>query len=162
MKKKKRKRSKGKSKPRKEKLPFIIHADPLKELTAFPTHTHGLREINMPEMFIDPVSFGPNGNASIINHAYEYFRRPKNQGKLKAILEGEIIKLESKELSLGRMGNYTFCFREVSPDFEGAKLSYSSLHDLEGNIAGFRIVQIWVEGDDFALEDDYYVGGVRW
>ena len=162
MKAKKRKRSKGKSKPRKENLPFIIHADSLQESIAFPTHTHGLAEINMPEMFIDPISFGPNGTGSVINHAYEYFQKPKNKGKLKAILEGEIIKLESKELSLGRMGNYTFCFREVSPDFEGVKLAYLSFNDEGDGIADPRIMQIWVEGDDFALEDDYYVGGVRW
>lgn len=162
MKKKRRKRSKGKSKPRKEKLPFIIHADSLQESTAMPSHTHGLTAINMPEMFMDPLSFGPKGTGSLIIHAYQYFSKPENQDKLEAILEGEIIKLESKDLSAGSMGNYTFCFREVSPDFEGVKLAYSSFNDEGGDIADPRIVQIWVEGDDFALEDDYYVGGVRW
>jgi len=162
MKKKKRKRSKGKSKPRKERLPFIIHADSLQKPTATPTHTHGLMAVNMPEMFMDPLSFGPKGTGSIINHAYKYFRKPENQDKLKAILEGKIIKLESKDLSLGSMGNYTICFRVVSPDFEGVKLAYSRLNTVKDKIADARIVQIWVEGDDFALEDDYYIGGVRW
>ena len=42
--------------------PFTIEADPLLEDTAFPTHTHGLTEVGMPEFIMDPLSFGGEGN----------------------------------------------------------------------------------------------------
>jgi len=48
--------------------------------------------------------------------------------------------------------------RRVYPDFEGIKLAYS--HDKI--IPDGWFIQIYVEGDDFALTDDYYRGGITW
>ena len=143
---------------KKVKYPFITHADALKEDTAFPTHTHGLSEIDWPEFFMDPLAFGGEGNGRKINAAYRNFSKSQNAGQLEAVLNGEVVKLHSRDLYPGTDEDYTYCFRLVSHDFEGVKLAYPE----ETEIENMRFVQIWVEGDDFALLDDYYKGGVKW
>ena len=151
---------KGKSKT--SKYPYIIHADSLRHQTAFPTHTHGLTDVGMPEFIIDPFAFGPKWNMFIINEAYSYFKKPENADKLKTILSGGIIKLTGKELipKYGKDDGHIFCFREVTVQFEAIKEAYViSGPEIE---PGMRFVQIWIEGDDFALKDEYYRGGVRW
>ena len=161
-KRRKRKTNLAMKKSKRMKYPFIIHADALKEDTAFPTHTHGLAKIGMPEFIFDPLAFGGEGNGGRINAAYRYFSRLENADKLKAILNGEIVKLQSKDLKLNATEPYTYCFREVSHDFEAVKLAYPYDNNQGEDIKNARIVQIWVEGDDYALEDDYYLGGVKW
>jgi hypothetical protein len=144
------------------RYPFIIHADPLKEYTAYPTHTHGLYDIGMPEFFMDPLAFGGNGNGGRINCSYDYFMKPKNKGKLKSILKGQTLKLTGPQLCRKHLRNdpYTYCFREVPPEFEGVKLAYPG--DIAAECPGIRFIQIYVEGDDYVLMDDYYRGGVKW
>ena len=158
MKKKKKKTSRIKI----GRYPFIIHADPLKESTAYPTHTHGLYDIGKPEFLMDPIAFGGKGNGQRINSAYKFLRKQKNAAKLRAILNGKTIKLTGKQLDRKYMRNdpYVYCFREVSPKFEAVKLAYGS--DIADEFPGIKFIQIYVEGDNYALMDDYYRGGVRW
>jgi len=149
-----------KSKRKMSRYPFIIHADPLKESTSYPTHTHGLTNVGMPEFIMDPLAFGGEGNAGRINAAYDFFRKKKNAAKLKAILNGKTVKVKGKQLSPKPNNNdrYVYCFREVTPEFEAVKLSY---HDKEIT-ENMQFIQIYVEGDDYVLMDDYYRGGVKW
>ena len=158
MKKKKKKTSRTKI----GRYPFIIHADRLEEKTAFPTHTHGLYDIGFPEFFMDPVAFGGEGNGGRINCSYDYFKKPKNRGKLKSILKGKTLKLTGTQLCRKhlRTDPYTYCFREVQPEFEAVKLAYGS--GIVTECPGIKFIQIYVEGDDYVLMDDYYRGGVRW
>jgi len=144
------------------RYPFIIHADPLKENTAYPTHTHDLYDIGFPEFFMDPVAFGGKGNGGRINCSYDYFKKPKNRAKLKSILKGQTLKLAGIQLCRKHLKNdpYTYCFREVPPEFEAIKLAYGS--GIAEEYPGIKFVQIYVEGDDYVLLDDYYRGGVRW
>jgi hypothetical protein len=137
---------------------IIVHGDPLTEATAFPTHTHGLSGIGMPEFFMDPVAFGAEGNAARISAACRHMSQPENVHELEAVLNGEVIKIRGVDLDRDAVDGHTYCFREVPHEFEGVKLAYSD----EIGIEDMRFVQIWVEGDDYALEDDYYKGGVRW
>ena len=142
------------------KYPYIIHGCP--NVPAYPTHTHGLTEIGMPEFIIDPLAFGAIGNMHCINAVYKFFKKRKNTGKLKAILNGKTIKLSAKALSPKHPGNeaHTYCFREVSPEFEAVKQAYL----IPGTklMPGMRFIQIYIDGDDFALMDEYYRGGVTW
>ena len=158
MKKRKKKTSRIKS----SRYPFIIEADPLKETTSYPTHTHGLYAIGFPEFFIDPLAFGGKGNARRINCSYDYFKKPKNKIKLKSILKGQTLKLTGPQLCRKHLRNdpYTYCFREVQHKFEAVKLAYGS--GITDECPGIRFIQIYVEGDDYVLLDDYYRGGVRW
>ena len=143
-----------------KKYPFIIHASPDKHMKCcdcgcndsgtFPTHTHGLSLLKMPELFINSLSFGSSGNGYCINEAYEFCVKPKNKKLLQDVLKGEIIKQENM------FGDYTICFREVPSSFEGVKSAYPNSISSET-----RYVQIWVDGDDFALEDDYYKNGEK-
>ncbi len=144
------------------RYPFTIHADPLKETTSYPTHTHGLYYIVMPEFFIDPLAFGGEDNAKRINSAYRFFMKKKNAVKMNAILNGKTIKLTGQQLDpkYMKMDPYVYCFREVSPKFEAVKLAYGS--GIANECPGIRFIQIYVEGDDYVLMDDYYRGGVRW
>ena len=54
-----------------------------------------------------------------------------------------------------------YCYRRVFPEFEMVKLAYciESPDDID---PAMWFVQIYVEGDDFALTDDYYKGGIKW
>ncbi|MBC2732927.1 MAG: hypothetical protein HF981_01055 [Desulfobacteraceae bacterium] len=143
-----------------EVYPYIIEADPLLEDTAYPTHTHGLYNVGLPEILMDPLSFGGEGNGQRINSAYNYFINPKNAGQLEAVLDGQIIKLPGPVLDPKYMPNdrYVYCLREVSPHFEAVRLAYGN--DVAHLVPPMRFIQIWVDGDDFALTDEYYRGGV--
>jgi hypothetical protein len=144
------------------RYPFIIHADPLKESTSYPTHTHGLYDIGMPEFLMDPLAFGGLGNGQRINSAYKFFKKQKNAGKLRSIQNGKTIKLTGSKLDPKYMKNdpYVYCFREVSPKFEAVKLAYGS--GVAQALPGIKFIQTYVEGDDYVLLDDYYRGGVKW
>jgi hypothetical protein len=50
---------------------------------------------------------------------------------------------------------------EVPPTFEALNQAYL-IEECGTDISGMRFVQIWVDGDDFALTNDYYRGGVKW
>jgi len=45
---------------KKKRYPFIIHAEPN---GGYPSHTHGLTKVGMPELMIDPLAFYPTGNS---------------------------------------------------------------------------------------------------
>ena len=141
-------------------FPYIIHACP-PTVDAYPTHTHGLTEIGMPEFIVDPLAFGPEGNAGLINDAYRYLSLPENAEILDSIMTGETITINSKTLNPSSDGSYNFCFRRVGIDFEAVKQAYDGL-DLGKIEDVISFIQIYVEGDDFALDDDYYKGGVTW
>jgi hypothetical protein len=144
------------------RYPFMIHADPLMESTSYPTHTHGLTDVGMPEFLMDPLAFGGKGNGQRINSAYRFFKKQKNAKKLEAILNGQTIKLTGKQLDPKYMKNdpYVYCFRKVPPEFEAVKLAYGG--GVAYVIPRMRFIQIYVEGDDYVLMDEYYRGGVRW
>ena len=150
------------SKETDRKYPFIIEA--CEDIPAIPTHTHGLTEIGWPEFFIDPFAFGTQGNAARINRAYKYFKRSENNDALRSILKGQTVKVTGKDLGFQEDPRdlHTYCFREAPPTFEGVKLAYPTEEGVDLSQSGMRFVQIYVEGDeDFVLNDDYYVGGVR-
>ena len=140
-------------------FPYIIHACP-PTVDAYPTHTHGLTEIGMPEFIVDPLAFGPQGNAQLINDLYLYLYRPENTDALDLIMKGETVTINSKELDPARSGEHNICFRMVGIDFEAVKQAYEGL-DLEKIADVISFIQIYVEGDNFALDDDYYKGGVK-
>ena len=98
----------------------------------------------------------------MINAVYKYFKKPKNQKKLQDILNGEVVELTGKQLVPKAKANeaYIFCFRLAPHDFEGLKQAY----DVTGSgiDQDMKFVQIWVKGDDFALMDEYYQGGIKW
>jgi hypothetical protein len=142
--------------------PFITHGTPIFEKDQYPTHTHGLTEIGWPEFFIDPLAFGSVGNAGLINAVYRFLITPGNGSKLDAVLNGQIVEITDRDLYpervLGQV--FTYCLREVQRSFEGVKLAYPNQAEHES--IPLRVVQIWVKGDDFALTDEYYKGGIKW
>ncbi|MBT6340372.1 MAG: hypothetical protein HOJ48_13855, partial [Desulfobacula sp.] len=75
------------------KYPFIVHIDPLQEGTAYPTHSHGLNDKGWPEFMIDPLAFGPEGNGSHINAAYDYFKKSRRKKILHKILKGVTVEV---------------------------------------------------------------------
>ncbi|RJR43996.1 MAG: hypothetical protein C4576_13830 [Desulfobacteraceae bacterium] len=131
----------------------------------FPTHTHGLFQKDWPEFFIDPLAFGTEGNAQRIVAIHEFLSKPENRHLLDSVLQGNVVKVTDGDIFPGKTIDEpnTYCLREVPRSFQGAKMVYPAYQDEtypEGT--KLRIVQIWVEGDDYAIEDDYYRGGVRW
>jgi hypothetical protein len=142
--------------------PFIVHASPpWDEDPPYPTHTHGLTEIGMPEFLIDPLTFGGEGNCDRINYAFDFFMKPEKNHLLQDILKGKVIKVPAVDLSLNLKGEpHTYCFREVPPKFEAVKLAYG--YGVAYVIPRMRFIQIWVDGNDHVLMDAYYRDGVRW
>ena len=151
-----------KRKTNRKKCPFMIHADPLEERTAFPTHTHGLTKMGWPEFFIDPLAFGGVGNGNRINAIWEYLRKKGKRQLLQNILDGKIVKISDRDLLPGKELEvvHTYCLREVPRTFEGVRLAYP--YEADDPSKTMRFVQVWVEGDDYALLDAYYKGGVTW
>jgi len=142
--------------------PYIIEACPLWDTEPpFPTHTHGLYELGLPEFIMDPLAFGGEGNAQRINSTYDYLIDPKNTQNLAAILNGQIVKLTGPQLDPRYMLDdpNVYCLREVSPHFEAVRLAYGIQASFL--VPPMRVIQIWVDGDDFALTDEYYRGGVK-
>lgn len=160
-----------------EKLPFIVHYCGTKqECTCkdcinkndkdtsglFPTHTHGLDKLNHPEIFIDPLAFNKY-NADLINNVYKYLSGPDQKGLIQDLLDGKIIevklsKLEEEFLFMAdKCEDLTICMRIVYSDFEAVKLAYGDKVPIE-----MPFIQLYVLGDDFALDDEYYRNGVTW
>lgn len=147
----------------KENYPYIIEAcPPWDDGPPYPTHTHGLYDIGLPEFIMDPLAFGGIGNGQRINSAFNYLIDPKNTQNLAAILNGQIITLTGPQLDPKYMHKdpYVYCLREVSPHFEAVRQAYGS--EVAYFVPPMRFIQIWVDGDDFALTDEYYRGGVTW
>ena len=169
---------------KKKKRPFIIHYCGTKqECTCekckkeeedsgglFPTHTHGLNKIDQPEMLIDPIAF-TKYNANIINDVYDYLNAPKKKNLIPDIIAGKTIEVKLSELdetsfltlnlyegkNSYEKKNLTICIRVVYSDFEAVKEAYGYGIPLD-----LPFLQLYVLGDDFALEDEYYRGGVTW
>lgn len=143
------------------KLPFVIHATD--KMPLLPTHTHGMTEIGYPEFLMDPLSFGPYGTGNRIISSYKYFNRPENKVKLEAIKSGETLKLTLRDIDPDKCGDdpYIYCFRRVYANFEMVRMAYI-IEDQADVDPLMWFVQIYVEGDNFALTDDYYKGGIRW
>jgi hypothetical protein len=146
--------------PESGSYPFIIHGVPAHcREPHYPTHTHGLNDIELPEFIFDPLAFGAKGNAQRINAAFRFFMKPENDHLLQSILAGQVVKLTAVDLDPRFKGDpYTYCFREVSAEFEAVKQAYGSA--IASVYPEMKFIQIWVDGDDFALEDSYYEGGV--
>ncbi|MDM7986354.1 MAG: hypothetical protein QUS13_03365 [Smithella sp.] len=139
--------------------PFIIEVSA--DMPAFPSHTHGLTEVGMPEFLIDHLAFGASGNGGRITASYEYFTKPENAGKLDAIKNGETVKLTINDLKHdAKPEDIVYCYRRVYPEFEMVKQAYL-IEDPKDVDPKMWFVQIYVEGDDFALTDDYYKGGIK-
>ena len=101
------------------------------------------------------------GNAGRINYSFDFFINPQNNHLLKDILNGEIVKLPAAVLSPNLKSEpYIYCFRKVPPEFEAVKLAYG--YGVAYVIPRMIFIQIWADGDDFALTDEYYRNGVKW
>ncbi len=143
--------------------PYLIEACPSWDNDPpYPTHTHGLYEIGLPEFIMAPLSFGGEGNAQRINSAYDHLIDPKNAQNLAAVLNGQVVQLTGPQLDPIYMKDdpYVYCLREVPASFEAVRQAYGSgVAHLDPPM---QFIQIWIDGDDYALTDEYYRGGVAW
>ena len=148
---------KNRKKRKKVEYPFIIHATETKPL--FPTHTHGLSECGLPELIMDPLALGVKGNAARINRVYEYLINHKNKAKMDDINNGKTIRLMLQELVRERRVDeeYVYCLRKAPRDFAAVTMAY-----IDCDITDMNFVQIYIEGDDYVLTDDYYLNGIQW
>lgn len=161
--------------PKKER-PFFVHYCGIKqECTCkdckkedketgglFPTHTHGLDKLGKPEIFIDPLAFDKY-NATLINNVYDYLTEPDNKNLIQNMINGDTIEVSIHKLDKERIlipgirKDLTICMRVVYSDFEAVKEAYGENVPVE-----IPFIQLYVLGDDFALTDEYYYGGVTW
>lgn len=140
--------------------PYIVNVD---FDLAIVSHTHGLTEIGMPEFIIDPRAFGPMGNCLRIDACYDYFLMPSNKHLLEDIKNGQTLKLKLTDMHPGKFvkERYVYCLRRVYPFFQAVKEAYF-MDELRHILPNAWFIQIYVDGDDFALTDEYYRNGVQW
>ena len=141
------------------KFPYIIHASSDAQ-KLFPTHTHGLSDIDMPELLIDPLAILGPDCGMMINDIYLYLSNPKNSEALNSILNGETVTINSKDLCSCWSGFQNMCFRKVSSEFEAVKLAYQEVK--QSTMQKMQFIQIYIEGEEFVLDDDYYKDGNMW
>jgi hypothetical protein len=142
-----------------EDQPFILHG--CSDKPVIPTHSHGMTKLGLPEFLINHQAFGVQQNGDLIGHSYKYFKKPENADKLDAIKNGETVRLKDEDLSANvKYPPFVYCYRRVYPEFEMVKQAYD-LNDPADVDPKAWFVQIYVEGDDFALTDDYYKYGIK-
>lgn len=168
-----------------KKLPFIVHYCGTKqECTCkgctnkndqdggglFPTHTHGLDKLGYPEIFIDPLAFGKynatiinNVYKSIINNVYKYLSGSSKKDLMQDLLDRKVLEVEINKLDkdflfmAGKCKDLIICIRIVYSDFEAVKLAYGNKVPIET-----PFIQLYVLGDDYVLNNEYYYNGVTW
>lgn len=129
-------------------MPFKIHGDiNPKPLFGYPTHTHGLEKIGLPEIFINNVAFGATVNAIMINIIAAALIINKNLQK--KFMEETIITMKTGFFDPKE--DITFSLRKVEPTFNAVKKAYN-----DNYIPKHGYAQLWVDGDDHVLDDDYY------
>jgi len=130
-------------------LPYMIHGDTNKnQLNAYPTHTHGLNTVNLPEMFINAAAFGPKDNSRIINMVA--IALILNKEYYNEFMEKTFIEMKTGMFS--KEDDMIICLRKVEPNFLGVvKCEYGNINK---SLTGFA--QIWVKGDNHVLVDDYF------
>ena len=125
-------------------IPPMIHGDPTPK-NGYPTHTHGLEKVGLPEMFINASAFGPVVNAEIINSIFIFLYKHND---LFIMVQNK----QSVEIQLWGPDELILCIRHVPNTFLGVRKAY--FHDDLNCKTGFA--QIYVKGDDHVLEDVYY------
>lgn len=141
--------------PFKRRLPKVpphdIHGNPNNE---FPTHSHGLESVDMPELLINAVAYGSFGNAKIINLIFGYFWL--NPHILEELKEKKEIEVD-RDYAIANTKGASLMVRMVPNNFGGVITAY---HGKDLNCTtGFA--QIYVRGDLHVLRDSHYFPGRR-
>ena len=128
--------------------PHEIHGDPNpNSRIGYPTHTHGLKHVMLPDILIHNACFGPQGNAHIINiivGSLMFDQNLYNEFMEKSYVERKTgIYEESEDLII--------CLRKLTPEFLAIKKAYNDDKPSE-----FGYAQLFVKGDDHTLTDEYY------
>jgi hypothetical protein len=106
------------------KYPFIIHGSIMRIEEAFPTHTHGLNKKGWPEFMVDPLCYGSEGNAVLINSVYDHFKKPRRKKLLSKVLKGKTIEVPVNKLMKYKEWKalkYPICFRQGFQHFRSSK-----------------------------------------
>jgi hypothetical protein len=128
---------------KKKELTHIIHGCPH---SSYPTHTHGLEKIGLPELFINGKAFGTLNNASCLNLTVEYLNLYDSERE-------KIINKKYIEIKIFEDVNYIMCLRAVNNKFKGVTTAYYD-EDLSCK-TGFY--QLYVKGDFHVLNDRYFI-----
>lgn len=127
--------------------PHMIHGD-INDASpgSFPTHTHGLDEVDLPELFINAQAFGVEDNAKVINDVVFFLLQ--NEKEYEEVQERKV----TVEVQLWGEDELTLCIRPVDLTFGGVLSAYSSVEQRKDLI----VSQLYVKGDDFVLDSKYY------
>jgi hypothetical protein len=126
-----------------------------------PAHTHGLAEKGLPEFLIDPFSMPYERKLAVIESSIKYFCKKENESRLNDIMHNQKVKVKGIDLIPESDGKnlYSLCYRRVYPTFEMVKRAYGITSEEDVN-PEMTFIQIYVEGRDWVLTDEYYRGGV--
>ena len=127
--------------------PFMIHGDTAKnQRFCYPTHTHGLSELDLPEIFINASCFGPIDNARLINEIAAALL-------INTVAKESFFHIEKLEMETGlhEKDDMVIGLRKVSNDFSGVKAAYN-----DDTPSKFGYAQLYFVGDDHVLLDEYF------
>jgi len=122
-------------------VPHIIHGN---QNNIFPTHTHGLAGVGLPELFIHAEAFGLVNNANIINGVFVYLCL--NPAEWNRVAKRIPIEIDIPDSDL------ILCVRPVGVKFFGVTMSYSP-NDIDCP-TGFA--QLYIKGEDHTTTDEYF------
>ena len=113
---------------------------------AYPTHTHGLDTVKLPELFINAQAFGPQVNGLTINEIVHFLLT--HEKEYKEVQE----RKETVKIKLWGEDELVLCIRPVDVSFKGVVAAYSS----EEQRKDLVVSQLYVDGDDHVLEEKYF------
>ncbi|PKN33224.1 MAG: hypothetical protein CVU61_14505 [Deltaproteobacteria bacterium HGW-Deltaproteobacteria-19] len=127
-----------------------------------PNSTTGLTNIGLPELLMDCMAFGSQGNSTRIELCSHFFCERRNVEKLDDIRNGKTILLTMNDINQDiRDMSYQLGFRRISPDSEMAKKAYGENAAILSNPNAW-FVQIYLVGDDHSMTEEYYREGIEW
>ena len=118
----------------------------------YPTHTHGLWNVGLPELFINATAFGPRDNAAVLNVVFEYLAT--HEDDFYRVRRGEYVEFSPWEGTV-------LCIRSVQAMFAGVQKAYNLEIEADRVLAlSIELIrmfaQVYVKGDYHVLEDSYY------
>ncbi len=124
----------------------LIHGDIMnKPEFSYPTHTHGFDKYGWPELFVSAITFGFEGNITVIQNVFVYFW--SNQDKMETLKKEKYIEIEK----LWSNSDLIICLRILDYKFLGLRKAYTP-HQL----SKIGHAQIFVKGYYYELTDSYY------
>jgi len=123
--------------------PLSIHVSPADASSVYPTHSHGLNYIGLPELVIAATEYGPEFNSNRLLAIYASLANPQNEAKLSILVNGATIEFTTRDLlpdkEVPDEVNYLYMMKKVPATADIVVEAYGELVD-----SGIEYAHTWV------------------